>query len=288
MNLANFNELSHDEAVKLLSACCASEHWVSQMVNDRPFANELAMITAADEIWYHRCNETDWLQSFEGHPKIGDAKSLAEKFANTRQMAIGEQAGAILADENMLQQLAAANEKYLQKNGFIFIVCATGKSAGEMLHLLQARLQNTKVDEISQAMGEQQKITILRIKKHIHDAQWQQIPISQLTTHVLDTSFGKPAHNMLVKLYSMNGKAWQSIAQGLTNIDGRVADLLPPVHILKGGCYKLVFDTSGYYDGLQIKTFYPEVEIRFTISDASHYHVPLLINPFGYTTYRGS
>ena len=288
MNLANFNELSHDKAVKLLSACCASEHWVTQMLHARPYENELAMITAADTIWYQHCNESDWRQAFQGHPKIGDVKSLAEKFADTRQMAMGEQAAATVADENILHQLAIANDNYLQKNGFIFIVCATGKSAAGMLHLLQSRLHNTREDEVLHAMGEQQKITILRIKKIIPEGDWQNLPISQLTTHVLDTSLGMPAENMLIQLSRMNDKRWQSIAQGLTNKDGRVGDLLPPVHILHEGTYKLSFDTRAYYDHLPLKTFYPAVEIQFTIADASHYHVPLLINPFGFTTYRGS
>jgi hydroxyisourate hydrolase len=81
---------------------------------------------------------------------------------------------------------------------------------------------------------------------------------------------------------------WQTIAQGVTNIDGRIADLLPSQTLLASGNYKLVFDTGSYFASQKIKGFYPEVEIQFIVFDDTHYHVPLLINPFGYSTYRGS
>ena len=84
-----------------------------------------------------------------------------------------------------------------------------------------------------------------------------------------------------------NGQ-WQTMAQGVTNADGRIADLLPAERILPPGNYKLVFETGNYFASNNVKGFYPEVEIQFTIIDGSHYHVPLLINPFGYSTYRGS
>ena len=81
---------------------------------------------------------------------------------------------------------------------------------------------------------------------------------------------------------------WQTIAQGVTNKDGRIPDLLPPNRNLAIGNYKMVFETVNYFESIAVKGFYPEVEIQFTVFDDSHYHVPLLINPFGYSTYRGS
>ena len=112
--------------------------------------------------------------------------------------------------------------------------------------------------------------------------------MSQVTTHVLDTSTGKPGRDISIRLMSKVIDKWETIAQGITNNDGRVTDLLPKGKTIAAGDYKLVFETGSYYAEKNIKTFYPVVEIQFTISDDSHYHVPLLINPFGYSTYRGS
>ena len=112
--------------------------------------------------------------------------------------------------------------------------------------------------------------------------------MSQLTTHVLDTSIGKPAKNIAIRLMNKVNDSWQTMAQGFTDADGRAGDLLPPGKNMSPGIYKLVFETGDYFIANNIKGFYPEVEIQFTINDDSHYHVPLLINPFGYSTYRGS
>ncbi len=81
---------------------------------------------------------------------------------------------------------------------------------------------------------------------------------------------------------------WKTLAQGVTNADGRISDLLPSEKTIPAGNYKMVFNTGAYFEKNNIKTFYPVVEIMFTVTDESHYHVPLLINPFGYSTYRGS
>ncbi len=113
--------------------------------------------------------------------------------------------------------------------------------------------------------------------------------MSQLTTHILDTSAGKPASGVKIRLEKFNaGKSWIALAEGVTNADGRVGELLEADKILEPGQYKLIFDTAGYFEKQKIKCFYPSVEIIFEISDALHYHVPLLLNPFGYSTYRGS
>ena len=112
--------------------------------------------------------------------------------------------------------------------------------------------------------------------------------MSQLTTHILDTSIGKPAQNVSVVLEQIQSSSWNKIAEGVTNLDGRVSNLLATDKILDTGIYRLIFDTQSYFKKQNIKTFYPSVTIEFEITDATHYHVPLLLNPFGYSTYRGS
>ena len=112
--------------------------------------------------------------------------------------------------------------------------------------------------------------------------------MSQITTHILDTSKGKPAADVAVSLLQKTNESWKQVANGQTNNDGRIPDLLKSDDILEMGIYKLVFETKAYFIKNNIQTFYPSVSIEFEILEATHYHVPLLLNPFGYSTYRGS
>lgn len=288
MTLAEFNKLGNEEAGKQLATCCGSSKWLSLLMNDFPFADENSLVAKAADIWYDQCTETDWLEAFTHHPKIGDVKSLTEKFASTQHLAGNEQSGVNTASQKLIEELANANKEYENKFGFIFIVCATGKSAAEMLRFLLDRISNEREEELAIAMGEQHKITILRFKKLLDEGNWQPLTVSQLTTHVLDTSIGKPGQNITIRMKQFVNGAWQTIAQGVTNADGRIGDLLPPNKNVSPGNYKMVFETGNYFAANDTKGFYPEVEIAFTVFDDSHYHVPLLINPFGYSTYRGS
>jgi 5-hydroxyisourate hydrolase len=113
---------------------------------------------------------------------------------------------------------------------------------------------------------------------------------SPITTHVLDTALGKPAAGVHVVLqFWQAGRDWQQIAEGLTNDDGRLLDWMPAGAALTPGVYRLMFDTRGYFERQKQATFFPTVPIVFEIRDANaHYHVPLLLSPYGYSTYRGS
>ncbi|HKR03169.1 MAG TPA: hydroxyisourate hydrolase [Bacteroidia bacterium] len=112
--------------------------------------------------------------------------------------------------------------------------------------------------------------------------------MSQITTHILDTSIGKPAPGVPVILEQKVSDDWKKIAEGLTNEDGRLDNLLAKDKILETAIYRLIFETTSYFTNQNKKSFYPRITIEFEIFDASHYHVPLLLNPFGYSTYRGS
>ena len=282
MTLNELNNLSKEEAGKLLSSCCGSSKWSSLLMKKFPFKDENDLVAAAEHSWYNECAEADWLEAFTHHPKIGDTKSLTEKFAGK------EQAAVAAASKEIIEALAKTNSDYETKFGFIFIVCATGRSADEMLRLLNDRIKNSKEEELNIAMGEQHKITIIRFKKLLDKGDWQSLKVSQLTTHVLDTSLGKPGKDITIRLKHIVNGSWQTMAQGITNADGRIADLLPPNKNIVPGNYKMVFETEDYFKANNTKGFYPAVEIEFTVFDDGHYHVPLLINPFGYSTYRGS
>jgi 5-hydroxyisourate hydrolase len=112
--------------------------------------------------------------------------------------------------------------------------------------------------------------------------------MGQITTHILDTTKGRPALGIVIILYQGGNDEWKEITRGVTNSDGRIPDLLSDSTVLRQGIYKIRFETKDYFDKEQVKTFYPYVEIVFEINSGEHYHVPLLLNPFGYSTYRGS
>jgi 5-hydroxyisourate hydrolase len=113
--------------------------------------------------------------------------------------------------------------------------------------------------------------------------------MNSITTHVLDTSLGRPAEGVPATLEVEAAGGWKLLGKGTTNSDGRITDLTSQDTQLTAGVYRLIFDTGRYFAAQQLKAFYPQVTIVFRIEDTSqHYHVPLLLSPFGYSTYRGS
>ena len=164
MTLDALNRLSEADATAAFTQCCAAQRWMERMVIDRPFEDLAEMLEISDRIW-EECDVADYMEAFEGHPRIGDVESLAKKYANTKGWAGGEQKGVEGADASVIQRLADGNKGYEEKFGYIFIVCATGKSAAEMLAMLEARMKNDPKDEIHIAAAEQNKITRLRLKK---------------------------------------------------------------------------------------------------------------------------
>ncbi|MFM7217854.1 MAG: hydroxyisourate hydrolase [Bacteroidota bacterium] len=113
--------------------------------------------------------------------------------------------------------------------------------------------------------------------------------MSQITTHILDTSIGKPAAGVLVRLFAQTvGNGWDIIAEGTTNEDGRIPGFIHADQRLAPGRYKIHFDTGSYFQSKKIATFYPYVAVVFELDTTQHHHVPLLLNPYGYSTYRGS
>ena len=158
------NQLPADEAEKALLQCCGSKRWAQEMAQARPYQSLETLLAKANDVWWSLPSE-DWLEAFRSHPKIGEKKAAAPVSERSSQWSGQEQAGMNKANAETVDSLAALNRAYDQKFGFIFIICATGKSSEEMLSSLRTRLDNDPEAELPIAAAEQSKITELRLKK---------------------------------------------------------------------------------------------------------------------------
>ena len=158
------SELSSDDAEAELLKCCGSTRWASAITAARPFANNDALLAKADEIWWSLSAE-DWLEAFRAHPKIGEKKAAAAQSEQARAWSAQEQSGVADASSQMKDELERLNREYEDRFGFIFIVCASGKSSEEMLSILNSRTDNDRDTELRIAAEEQRKITRLRLEK---------------------------------------------------------------------------------------------------------------------------
>ena len=164
MTLDDLNSLGVGGAYEVLERCCGARAWVEALVARRPFPSVEDAYRIADDVWAGM-GRNDIMEAFRHHPRIGDVEGLRTKFASTATWACGEQAGAVAAEESTLQALAQGNMDYEARFGHIFIVCATGKSAAEMLAILGARMPNEPDAELLVAAEQQRLITRIRLEK---------------------------------------------------------------------------------------------------------------------------
>lgn len=160
--LREWNSLSESDACRQLQHCCASRRWSQEVTSLRPFLSEEDLYRAADEVW-SAMNEPDWMEAFAAHPRIGERKAAASQ--QSRAWSNQEQSLVDSAQSNTLHELADGNARYEQQFGFTYIVCATGKSAEQMLAILKRRLSNTREDELREAAEQQRQITRIRLRK---------------------------------------------------------------------------------------------------------------------------
>lgn len=144
--------------------CCSSTQWAWQMLPERPFRSVQELFDAADRVW-SGLGPDDWQEAFRGHPKIGEASSVSSQPKGTEQWSAEEQSGVQVATQRTLDALRELNRAYLEKFGFTFIICATGKSCQEILQLLIERLKRDREGELQTAAEEQRRITHLRLRK---------------------------------------------------------------------------------------------------------------------------
>jgi OHCU decarboxylase len=162
--LARWNTLQPEQAAAEVLPCCGSKTWAREMANRRPILGEAALLTACDEVWKN-LSEADWLEAFRSHPRIGDSHAPGSAQGQSAAWSGEEQRKAAPADDGVKAALAAGNRAYEQKFGRIFIVCATGKSAPEILAILERRSRNNETTELLEAAEQQRQIAHLRLKK---------------------------------------------------------------------------------------------------------------------------
>jgi OHCU decarboxylase len=162
--LSRWNAHSTEGAIQEIAPCCGSQIWAERLVARRPFLSSPALIVASDEIW-NQLDAADWLEAFSKHPRIGERKAPAIASSQSAAWSAREQRGVADSPEVMQSELAEANREYERRFGRIFIVCAAGKSAAEVLDILRRRLQNDEATELRIAAEEQLKITNLRLEK---------------------------------------------------------------------------------------------------------------------------
>ncbi|XP_017223816.1 uric acid degradation bifunctional protein TTL isoform X2 [Daucus carota subsp. sativus] len=323
-------------------ACCGSHKFAKQMVESGPFSSLEQAISAATHIWFNQVDVNGWLEAFGAHPQIGQSPSNDHKSPTSAQWSKGEQSTAIAtATDSTLQELYDWNTRYRQKFGFVFLICASGRSTPEILAELKRRYSNRPFVEFEIAAQEQMKITELRLDKlfsaaekasttktpfstagaltkaedrvsiigsHLtsasHSSTTKPSQVSTrtrppITTHVLDIARGHPASGIEVRLEmwktdrprplfsDLGTNNWTFQGSSTTDKDGRSGHLMTIVDALNPGIYRISFNTGKYNpDG-----FFPFVSIVFEIRESQkleHFHVPLLLSPFSYSTYRGS
>jgi 2-oxo-4-hydroxy-4-carboxy-5-ureidoimidazoline decarboxylase len=282
--LARWNALDADLAVREVLPCCGSRSWACELAALRPFVDAEQLHQSSDRVWRGLAQE-DWQEAFASHPRIGEQHARAAT-AESLAWSAEEQRAAVIKGATKLA-LAEGNRQYEERFGRIFIVCASRRSGAQILCLLQSRMGNSPAAEWLEAGEQQRQITQLRLRR------WLGADRSMgISTHILDTSLGRPAAGVPVSLLEFRDNAtgglWRLIGSGHTDQDGRCKTLLGEQPLAVAD-YRLEFDVSEYFCQLQVPSIYSRILIDFRVSDPSqHYHVPLLLAANGYTTYRGS
>lgn len=294
-SMTAFNAHPRAQLVPALVKACHAQAWAERVADERPYESLDALISTASDAWFALGAAGAWTEAFAAHGSLG--ARVAEQ-ANTMRD----------ADSAPFE---AANAAYEARHGHKCITFAANKSAERLLDEVVSRTPLDLDTEMRRCAEQTSLITALRLCRMVSTlsslrssstatahVDWPTDSdtriVSPVTTHILDTSLGCPARGVTIRMERQTSSgSWCPLATGSTNSDGRVTDLLPGFYdtagIFASGLYRLTFDVAGYYARLGQECFYPDVVISFYVVDPTqHYHVPLLLNPYGYSTYRGS
>jgi 2-oxo-4-hydroxy-4-carboxy-5-ureidoimidazoline decarboxylase len=168
ITVGELDEMPESSAAEILADCCGSSRWVSEMIAARPFGSRDAVFAAADRVW-SSLSTSDWLEAFAHHPRIGERAGAVSQGEGGSAWSSAEQARVSDAGDDVRKALAATNEEYERRFGYIYIVCATGKTPEQMLEIADKRLHNDAASEIRIAAEEQRKITRVRLQKLLEE-----------------------------------------------------------------------------------------------------------------------
>ena len=165
--LASWNAMESAAAAAAILPCCGSKRWASMLAAHRPIPDEVTLLQHADEAWW-QLDEADWQEAFATHPRIGERKAPKEALSQSAAWSAAEQRSVLQEDSAVLAALAEGNRRYEDRFGRIYIVCASGRTAREMLEILQNRLANNETTELRESAEQQRQITALRLKKWLN------------------------------------------------------------------------------------------------------------------------
>ena len=279
--LTTFNGWPAATADRHLRACCAAPGWSGRLTGDRPYRDTAALHAAAERALAAATWE-DILVALAAHPRIGERRDGAGTESTWSSQ---EQAAAAGAGEAAKAELVAANLAYERRFDHVFLICATGRTTEEISAELHRRLDHDPATEKRVVRAELAKIVHLRLDKLLVGATEPAAGPVTISTHVLDTSRGRPATNLDVRVDSLDAGTWVPVGSGHTGPDGRIAALLGEP--APAGTYRLVFDTGAWFEKAGIEGIYPEVVVTARLG-GGHWHLPVLVGPYSYSTYRGS
>lgn len=290
--LSVLNTCSKDEFVAALGNVFEHSPWIGeQAAVARPFAGVQQLFDAMKAV-VDQTTPDCRLALIRGHP---DLANKTQRAAGLTAESSAEQAGAGLdrLSDAEFEAFELANSAYRARFGFPYIVCARRHTRGSILRDFERRLPNDTAIEIRNSINEIYRIAALRVAELVVSDDRLGV-YGRLSTHVLDTYSGRPAQGVAVELVELSDLgASRVVTRTITNADGRTDQPLIYDRPVPIGCYELTFSMGNYFAGRQVATsdppFLDQIPLRFSVSEPeSHLHVPLLVTPWSYTTYRGS
>jgi 2-oxo-4-hydroxy-4-carboxy-5-ureidoimidazoline decarboxylase len=291
VSFEQLNQAEKPEFVRALGEVYENSPWVAERAfSRRPFASVSALFDAMAAA-VAAASEEEKLELVKSHPDLAGRAALADELtpsSRAEQGALG--LNSLSKDE--LARFEKLNEAYYEKFGFPFVICVRRQTRDALLDEFERRLQNTLEQELEAALREIDLIARLRLVQFIEGAEIAGID-GRLSTHVLDNHAGRPAEGVRVELYEIGASARSLLVKAVTNADGRTDQPLISGTPLRAGQYEIEFHVGEYFArhhvSLPRPPFLNVVPVRFAIAEPEgHYHVPLLVTPWSYSTYRGS
>jgi 2-oxo-4-hydroxy-4-carboxy-5-ureidoimidazoline decarboxylase len=291
ITLDKLNQADKAAFVTALGEIYENSPWVAERAFvRRPFATVAALVDAMAEA-AALASRDEKLELVRSHPDLVGRAARAGDLTDASQTEQGALGLNRLSDEEYAK-FERLDEAYVGKFDFPFVICVRRQSRDAILAALERRLQNTAEKELANALAEIDLIARLRIGQYVMGPGMTRTE-GRLSTHVLDTHSGKPAAGVRIELYEIAASATSLLAEAVTNADGRTDEPLLSGGPLRIGSYELRFHVGAYFakggTALAKPAFLDMIPVRFAIAEPEgHYHVPLLVTPWSYSTYRGS